>query len=315
MSQPNPDIRFVKSKKPSYILPWNNGNWGPEGWYRYKVRFGDNWWSVASKDGWSDPMDLIEYNFKTRKPKEVNWYLRNFVGCTHATEDGFNHVFTDNLSPGYIYTVHKLREQPAPIPARVPWPDVPPPEDKDLVRPGVWLGVGVKGGLFAGVGYDRTEAVMFSADFSDIYTMNIDTLKFGGGAGVGGGVVLVIASGLPNLRELKHCVIGGMDWNLSMGVKLKALGKTAAGLGSLARLAQSIRAGERNWQMLSNGAAGLKYIAGLTDSMNFGNMPAVTLVEIPFASLGLEISMYSARSTFGVQTLYESDSSLIGIPA
>ena len=156
----------MKSKKPSYVIPWNNGNWGPQGWFRYKVRYGDNWWSIASKDGWADPFDLIEYNFKTRKPKEINWYLRNFVGCTHATSDGFNHVFTDNLTPGYIYTIHKLQENEVPpVPARVPWPDNAPAENSDLVRAGVWVGVGAKGGAFAGVGFDRTEALMFSAVF------------------------------------------------------------------------------------------------------------------------------------------------------
>jgi hypothetical protein len=173
------------------------------------------------------------------------------------------------------------------------------------------VGVGARGGIFGGAGYDRTEAAMFSSDFSDIYWMSIDTLKFGGGAGLAGGACLVVASGLPNLGDLKHCVINGKDWNLSVGFKLKSLGQTAAGLGSIARLALSVRAGEQNWKILSEGVSGLKYILNLSSSIQFGTMPTVTIIDIPFASYGAEISLYSSRSTFSVRTLRESDTSLL----
>jgi hypothetical protein len=40
-------------------------------------------------------------------------------------------------------------------------------------------------------------------------------------------------------------------------------------------------------------------------------MPTVTVVEIPFAGLGVEISLYSASSTFSVRTVRESDTTLL----
>ncbi|MCW5748275.1 MAG: hypothetical protein KIT36_18955 [Alphaproteobacteria bacterium] len=40
-----------------------------------------------------DPLDLVEYNFRTRNPQEINWYLRQYVGCFKATHDGLNYTF------------------------------------------------------------------------------------------------------------------------------------------------------------------------------------------------------------------------------
>jgi hypothetical protein len=308
----NSDISKVRRKKPALIIPWNNGKWGPEGWFRYKVRYGDNWWSVANKDGWSDPMDLIEYNFKTRNPKEVNWYLRNFVGCKYATQDGKNHVFSDNLNPGYIYTAKKLQEQePPPVSHPIPWPSSDDSDEVNLKRPGLWYGVGVKGGAFAGLGYERTEALMFSSDFTDVYSLGIDTMKFGGGAGLGGAAVLVVASGLPTLKDLKYCRVTGRDWGLSIGLRFKALAQTAAGLGGIKKLIHGVKYGEIGGKALSEGATSLKYVSGLMSSCELGTMPTVTVVEIPFAGLGVEISLYSASSTFSVRTVRESDATLL----
>ena len=308
----NANLSSVKSSEPSYILPWKNGNWGPPDWYRYKVRFGDNWWKIANKDGWNDPMDLIEYNFKTRKPKEVNWYLRNFVGCQYATPDGLNHIFSDNLKPGYIYTIHKLQPQDEvpTVPARIPWPDTPKHET-NLLRPGVWVGVGGKVGAFAGLGYDRTEALMFSSDFSDVYSMSIDTMKFGGGAGLGATGVVVIATGLPTLKDLKYCVINGMDWNFAIGLRLKGLASTAAGMGGVRRLMEAAKFADPGPKALTEGATTMKALIGTSNAMDLGTKPSVTVIEIPFAGVGADISLYSGRSTFGVRTIRDSDLSLL----
>ena len=39
----------------------------------------DNWWSLGRMFG-IDVWKLIGYNFNTRNPDEVNWYLRTLVG-------------------------------------------------------------------------------------------------------------------------------------------------------------------------------------------------------------------------------------------
>jgi hypothetical protein len=130
--------------------------------------------------------------------------------------------------------------------------------------------VGVKGGAFAGFGYERSEALMFSSDFTDVYSMGVDTMKFGGGAGLGGAAVLVVASGLPTLKDLKYCRVTGRDWGLSIGVRFKALAQTAAGLSGIKKLIHGVKYGEIAAKALSEGAASLKYVSGLMSSCELG---------------------------------------------
>jgi len=89
----------MKVKKPVQPLP---NNYRPLGSVAYKVKDGDTWWSIASKAG-LNPWWLIQYNFETRNPKEVNWYLANRVGCSKSTPDGNNFRFSSADNPGVIY--------------------------------------------------------------------------------------------------------------------------------------------------------------------------------------------------------------------
>jgi hypothetical protein len=68
----------------------------------HKVTTGDSWVSLAGRYGRSDPWDIIEFNFDTRDPREVNWYLEVEVGCTTST-DGKNYSFATSDSPGQVY--------------------------------------------------------------------------------------------------------------------------------------------------------------------------------------------------------------------
>ena len=72
----------------------------------YKVKDGDSWGSIAKVNS-IDAMDLIELNFKTRNPDEVNWYLKNYVGCTLATADRKNWRFSSSAKPGIIHVPKK----------------------------------------------------------------------------------------------------------------------------------------------------------------------------------------------------------------
>lgn len=69
----------------------------------YRVRDGDNWWTLQKSFGLRDPWDLIRYNFETENPAEVNWYLREYVGCTKVTADGKNYCFSSSATPGLLY--------------------------------------------------------------------------------------------------------------------------------------------------------------------------------------------------------------------
>ncbi len=74
----------------------------PAGGIPHKVKDSDTWWTLATKSG-VDPWWLIQYNFETRDPAEVNWYLQNRVGCVKKTPDGRNFRFTATAKPGIIY--------------------------------------------------------------------------------------------------------------------------------------------------------------------------------------------------------------------
>lgn len=50
---------------------------------------------IAFRGGWTNPTDLCESNFGTRNPKEINWYLEKFVGCT-VSHDGKNYFFSSD---------------------------------------------------------------------------------------------------------------------------------------------------------------------------------------------------------------------------
>ncbi|MDQ4120957.1 MAG: hypothetical protein M3209_05885 [Acidobacteriota bacterium] len=67
----------------------------------YKVQASDTWVTVARKYGMK-PKELIYYNFHTNNTDEVNYYLREFVGCRVSTDGGRNWAFKD-AAPGIIY--------------------------------------------------------------------------------------------------------------------------------------------------------------------------------------------------------------------
>jgi len=86
-------------KAPSTPLPQN---FRPVGGTPYQVQTGDTWISLAAKvhiNVWN----LIDYNFHTRNPDEVNWYLRRNVGCRKTAHDGKNYMFSSDAKPGIVY--------------------------------------------------------------------------------------------------------------------------------------------------------------------------------------------------------------------
>lgn len=80
-----------------------NADWPPKGFTR-DVHVGtsrdDNWWSIARAVGRDNPWDLIIYNFDTEDAQEVNYYLKEYVGCHKL--NGSNFSF-HGASPGRIY--------------------------------------------------------------------------------------------------------------------------------------------------------------------------------------------------------------------
>lgn len=87
------------TKKPLHPVPFP-----PTNHLRaYRVRDGDNWWTLQKLFGLRDAWSLIRYNFATSDPAEVNWYLREYLGCTKTTPDGKNYCFSTAAKPGLLY--------------------------------------------------------------------------------------------------------------------------------------------------------------------------------------------------------------------
>src|SRR5215468_11172808 len=53
----------------------------------------DDWWTLQSLFKRCDPWDIIYYNFETYNSEEVNWYLRERIGCHDVSPDGKNYRF------------------------------------------------------------------------------------------------------------------------------------------------------------------------------------------------------------------------------
>jgi len=69
--------------------------WPPTDYWKYvDADLSHDWWTldaIAGRPG--QPWDVIVYNFNTREPDVVNWYLFNRLGCNVTTPDGANYRF------------------------------------------------------------------------------------------------------------------------------------------------------------------------------------------------------------------------------
>ena len=96
------------------------GLWPPKGGREYPVLDTDDWWKIAARehiDAWA----LIEFNFQTHVPEEVNWYLRELVGCRHSRDGGRNYAFIG--ADPKLRKIYLPAVPPPPPPAPIPWPD------------------------------------------------------------------------------------------------------------------------------------------------------------------------------------------------
>jgi hypothetical protein len=102
------------TKPPLVLLPFPSPEHDVLG-IAHKVKDGENWWSIAAAHN-IDVRALIAFNFKTIDPDEVNWYLREKVGCRRETPDGKNYRFSTIDVPGLIYIPKKAPPKMAPLP-------------------------------------------------------------------------------------------------------------------------------------------------------------------------------------------------------
>ncbi len=268
-------------KRPANPLP---KNYVPPQGTPYKVKTGDSWVTVADSlqmDVW----DLIAFNFQTRDPQEVNWYLRENVGCCWPTRDHKNWMFSTDADPGVIYLPQQVIRLP-------PIQITPDPADPGKVS-GIWFGIGGKeGGQFFLVGKETAVIKMWSWDsMDDSFWMSFDGWRLGPGLGGSIGTVVVIITCLVHPRDLQGEIIGGADFNASLGEKwdsflkplkeakeLTRLGKAAKGLLTVAQ-----------WEKMRDLVKDAISAAGIKTA---GYAPQVVVLDVPGAGWGLEISAF-----------------------
>lgn len=103
-----PPPREIDPSQPRIRTEWG----APAEWLaqveEHKVRSGETLKSIAEANGltWQQ---LAAFNWDTSEPDEVNKHLRDDVGCTHKTPDGFNYQLNDDDEPGLIYVPKQWR--------------------------------------------------------------------------------------------------------------------------------------------------------------------------------------------------------------
>jgi hypothetical protein len=266
----------------------------------YRVKDGDSWVSLAREWG-MDPWSLINYNFRTYDPKEVNWYLQEYVGCTKPTADRKNWCFSSSAQPGVIY--RPIKQAPLP-PAPVPMPMPLPPMEEDDFRPGTggWLGIGVKGGGHVVLGGADTATVFaFSIDDPRRWVvLQVSMGRLGPGLGASGSLVVVGIANCFDPYALRGFPLSGGDFQLAVGGKWGALLKTAGRLGNLV---ETVKAGRSAKHLINAAAISLAKRQEIINDLknSFGALGilkgdgdygmAVNVVDTPLGA-GAELSIY-----------------------
>jgi hypothetical protein len=288
-------------KRPTNPLP---RSYVPEKGTPYKVKTDDDWHTVAKAHG-IPVQDLIHFNFHTRNPAEINYYLRVNVGCTKSTRDRKNWMFTSDASPGVIYLPPKADRPSPPMPPGPPiYGTGPQPISKPAERSGVWFGLGVQGGGHLAVfGKDTVEALLYSLEgYQDRFWLNIDGWRLGPGLGGSVGLVFVVATGAKYPSKFSGLKVTGFDFQANLGGKWGDLAKGLKGLGAVAKFARAGKIIDKTismaewekvrdliWNLIKAGQINAK-----------SSSPEVNVMGIPGAGLGLELSAYYGTGTVTV---------------
>jgi len=183
----------------------------PQGGLPYKVTDNDSWRSLAERAdvraAGMNASDLCYYNFKTRTPSEINWYLHNKVGCRKVTRDGRNYMFSVGDSPGVVY-LPKIGHTPLCNSITT----------KRAERSRAWAGIALKAGTqFVVVGIETVVGLVVSLDdLNDWMVITASVNRAGLGWGASGGVAGVYIAGVSGPADLKG--FQDKDWDFSLAL-------------------------------------------------------------------------------------------------
>lgn len=282
----------------------------------------DSWWTLAERQGSRaaglSALDLCYFNFGTRKPTEINWYLKNKVGCTTQTRDGDNYTFASCKYPNKVY-IPKIGVVPPPS-------EYPKPNEAETAD--VWVGVAGKfGSNVVVVGIDIIEAAVFTlGQHNTIHYALIhgESNRIGPGVGAGGGASVVLATGIKRPSDFQGLQTGpsnlaqefslgnlwkDMDFNISVGEGLGNWvkgGKHAAKFAPVINFISKLGArtpsglveiikkfGPDDYANLSKLIITIKQAGGIEN-----DVPAIMVIDLPGAGKGVEISFFVAVTTY-----------------
>lgn len=267
----------------------------------------DSWWTLAehpgAKNAGLSPLDLCFFNFGTRKPLEINWYLREKVGTRKTTADGLNYMFSNADNPGIVY-----------VPAIGTIPDkkdYPPPPKVEEVKSNAWIGVGVKGGgHVAIVGVDTMLGKVWSIDATGrSFGLMAETKRLGPGLGGGGGLAVIYVTGVRQPSDVSGLKQTDWDFNASLGEQWGKLAKAAKlakiapivepilklGAKSPEALAKLIKAHPEKWaEAIKQSKTALE-----ASGLDINGKPNVLIIDTPVGG-GLELSIYATWTTISL---------------
>jgi hypothetical protein len=283
----------------------------PAGSEPHKVKKNESWWTLADlpqvRAAQMSANDLCYYNFKTREPREINWYLYYKVGCRTPTRDGKNYMFSGAEKPGIVF-LPKVGVKPV--------VDQGPPT-KEEPRLDMWVGLGGKAGtMFVVAGIETMEGLVVSLDEPHQWmVLQASINRLGAGWGVTGGVCLIVVTGVSRPTELNGFQTGGRDFNVAIGENWGKIAKTSNLARKLAPVINAVgKIGARTPRALK---AVLKanpdrYVDLTKAAMAFREAMGseavldknVFMVDVPWLGGGVEVSVFYGVANY--TALYDS---------
>ena len=276
----------------------------PPGSRPYKVTPHDTWWTLADrpdvKFSGMSALDLCYFNFNTRKPPEINWYLFHKVGCRRTTRDGSNYVFSAADHPGTVYLPKEGYLSPVAEITR-----------KRTGRLNTWFGLVGKGGTqFVVVGIETVAGVAVSLDDpADWMAITASINRVGPGWGASGGFAGVYIAGVSSPKDLNGHQEGDWDFNLALGANWGKAAKAASKANKFQPLIDAVRkvgaktpstfkrllkANPDKYGELVDSCRSFNETLGVGESSE----PKVIIFDLPFGGGGVEASAYFGVSNF-----------------
>lgn len=294
--------------KPSPLPPdWDT--YVPAGSHSYNPKTKESWETLAQrpevKNLGMSANDLCYFNFRTRNPREINWYLHYKVGCQHPTHDGKNYVFTTgDRNPIYLPQVG----------AR-PLVEKFPPKREDP-RLNLWIGLGAKAGTtFVVAGIETMEGVAVSLDEPHQWMgIHATTNRLGLGWGVTGGVCIIMITGVSRPAQLHGLQDGDWDFSLALGESWDKVAKGARAANKFRPVIEAMaKIGARTPSALKRALKAdpdrysdlVKAVRGVKDSLNVPAEPKVFLIDVPWLGGGVEVSVFFGVANY--EATYQSD--------